>query len=157
MKISKMINLKSLKPLVLTAFFLVFIGGNMFAQDGKAIFNANCAACHKPDKDFVGPALMGAKARWEENSSIENLYKWVQNSGALIEEGDAYANKLIKKWKAPMPPQALSIEEIDAVMEYVDTPVETAVADGGNGNANAEPIVEAPQETATWLWWLLEL
>jgi len=155
MKTSKMINLKSLKPLVLTAFFLVFIGGNGFAQDGKAIFNANCAACHKIDKDFVGPALIGAKARWEENSSIENLYKWVQNSGALIEEGDAYANKLIKKWKAPMPPQALSIEEIDAVMEYVDTPIETAVVDGGNGNANTEPIVETPEETATWLWWLI--
>ncbi len=155
MKTSKMINLKSVKPLFLTAFFLIFIGGNLFAQDGKSLFNANCAACHKVDKDFVGPALAGSRARWEENSSIDNLYKWVQNSGALIEEGDAYANKLIKKWKAPMPPQALTNEEIDAIMDFVDTPVEAPIAKDGGDNANADVLIEEPKGTSTWLWWLI--
>ncbi len=153
MKTSKMINLKSVKTLVLSTFFFTFFSGNLTAQDGKALFNANCAACHKIDKDFVGPALLGAKARWEENSSTENLYKWVKNSGALIEEGDAYANKLIKKWKAPMPPQALTDEEIDAIFEYVETPQEAAPAEGGD--ATAEVLPAEPQETSTWLWWLM--
>ncbi|HIP36301.1 MAG TPA: c-type cytochrome [Crocinitomix sp.] len=154
MKTSKMINLKTVKPLVLAAFFLIFIGGKMFAQDGKALFNANCAACHKIDKDFVGPGLLGAKARWEENSSLDNLYKWVKNSGELIEEGDAYANKLIKKWKAPMPPQSLTNEEIDAIFDFVETPVETTATKGG-GEKTSEIVNETPKGTSTWLWWLI--
>ena len=27
---------------------------------GEALFKANCASCHKPDKDFTGPALKGS-------------------------------------------------------------------------------------------------
>ena len=45
---------------IFTSIFLVVllsINVESFAQDGEALFKANCAACHKPDKDFTGPAL----------------------------------------------------------------------------------------------------
>jgi len=149
MKMSKMLNIKSVKPLVLMAFFLVFLGGKTYAIDGESVFKANCAACHKVDKDFVGPGLKGSQARWEENSSAENLYKWVQNSSELIDNGDAYAKKLFSKWNSmPMPPQALSNEEIDALFEYVEN-VPEAVAPV----VAVEEEVKAPVEESNWLWY----
>jgi hypothetical protein len=32
--------------------------------DGKLLFNANCASCHKMDRKLTGPALLGARDRW---------------------------------------------------------------------------------------------
>jgi len=150
MKILKMLNIKSIKPLVLVAFFL-FLGSKTYAIDGESVFKANCAACHKIDKDLVGPALRGAVSRWEENSSKENLYKWVKNSSELIDEGDAYAKKLLSKWNnMPMPSQAVSNEEIDALFDYVDNyeaPIKAIVA---------EDVAEvAPIETSNWLWYVI--
>jgi len=150
MKMSKMLNIKSVKPLVLMAFFLVFLGGKTYAIDGESVFKANCAACHKIDKDFVGPALKGSQARWEENSSLDNLYKWVQNSGELIDNGDGYAKKLFAKFNSmPMPPQAVTNEEIDALFEYVESYVveEKAVV------VDEEP--KAPVEESNWLWYVI--
>ena len=154
MKMSKMLNIKTFKPLVLTAFFLVFLGNKTYAADGESVFKANCAACHKINKDFVGPALKGTQERWAENSSLENLYKWVQNSQGLIDEGDAYAKKLYGKWGSIMPPQAVTTEEIDAVFEYVEnftTPPPPPPPTGSNVVANG------PQESSSWLWWVIAL
>ena len=58
------------------------------AQDGKALFQANCASCHNPLKDATGPALKGMD---ERVPSKEWLYKWVHNSAAVIASGDKYA------------------------------------------------------------------
>ena len=150
MKMSKMLNIKSVKPLVLMAFFLVFIGSKTYAIDGETVFKANCAACHKVGKDFVGPALKGAQARWEENSSIENLYKWIQNSGELIDNGDAYAKKLFSKWNnSIMPPQAVSNEEIDALFEYVEN--YTVPTPPPSTDVEVVEIVEE----SNWLWYII--
>jgi cytochrome c551/c552 len=149
MKMSKMLNIKTVKPLILMAFFLVFLGNKTYAADGEAVFKANCAACHKINKDFVGPALQGTQERWAENSSLENLYKWVKNSQGLIDEGDAYAKKLYGKWGSIMPPQAVTAEEIDAVFEYIENPPVGQITP-------IEPKVElAPQESSSWLWWVI--
>jgi len=151
MKMSKMLNIKSVKPLVLMAFFLVFLGGKTYAIDGETVFKANCAACHKVGKDFVGPALKGAQSRWEENSSIENLYKWVQKSSELIDNGDVYAKKLLSKWNGSiMPPQALSNEEIDALFEYVESYAPTVPVD--NVVDEELPVIV---EESNWLWYVV--
>ncbi|HEU4903366.1 MAG TPA: cytochrome c, partial [Flavisolibacter sp.] len=62
-------------------FFLSYI--SLQAQDGKAIFSANCATCHALDKALTGPALRGVETRgpW---TSRANLVKWVHNPGAFI-------------------------------------------------------------------------
>jgi mono/diheme cytochrome c family protein len=153
MKMSKMLNIKSVKPLILMAFFLVFLGSKTYAIDGESVFKANCAACHKVGKDLVGPALKGTQARWEENSSIENLYKWVKNSQGLIDEGDVYAKKLYAKWGSIMPPQAVSNEEIDAIFEYVEGYTTPLPPTGGPdvGVDTTEPI----EESTSWLWYVI--
>ncbi len=87
--------------------------------DGKAIFQANCAACHNPIKDATGPALQGADGRVP---SKEWLYEWIHNPAAKIASGDAYANKLYDDWgKTQMTAfPDLTEAEIDAVIAYVN-------------------------------------
>jgi len=42
------------------------------AQDGKALFQANCASCHNPIKDATGPALQGITGRAPPQSGSTN-------------------------------------------------------------------------------------
>jgi cytochrome c2 len=90
-----------------------------FAADGEALFKANCANCHKPDKDFTGPALKGVRGRVP---SKDWVYQWVANSGTL-RESEPYAKALFQKWnKSPMTAfgTQLKKEDIDAILDYVD-------------------------------------
>ncbi len=106
---------------IFTSIFLVvllFINVQTFAADGEALFKANCASCHKPDKDFTGPALKGWKERVPGGDYI---YNWIHNS-ATLRETDPYAKALFEKWnKVQMTsfPQ-LKKEDIDAILKYVD-------------------------------------
>jgi mono/diheme cytochrome c family protein len=98
---------------------VLFSNFSSSAQDGKAIFQANCASCHNPIKDATGPALQGVDKRVP---SKEWIYNWVHNSAKVISSGDKYANDLYNKWnKTAMTafPQ-LSNAEIDAVVKYVN-------------------------------------
>lgn len=95
---------------------LLSINVKTFAQDGAALFKANCASCHKVDKDFTGPALKGWKDRVPAGDWIHN---WVHNPAA---QNDAYATALKAKRKPVVMtsfPQ-LKNEDIDAIMKYVD-------------------------------------
>jgi mono/diheme cytochrome c family protein len=120
----------------------------LYAQ-GEKLFKGNCAACHKPDKDMTGPALKGAKARWEGKGDI---YSWVKNSSAYIATGNSYAKELFEKWnKSVMTSQALTDAEIDAVLHYTDNFAPPAPAQGG-------PVAAAPVEEPSTAWqWLLVL
>src|SRR5690606_4247892 len=112
-----------------------------------------CASCHKPDKDMTGPALKGARQRWIDNSSEENLYDWVKNSGAVIASGDAYANSLFSKWnKSVMNPQPVSNEQIDLILEYADTYTPAISSTGGPGTVG---VTANDEESSSWFWWLL--
>ena len=91
---------------------------NAWAQDGKALFVANCASCHGTIKDAVGPALAGADARWP---SAELLHKWVRNWEDAVATGDAYAVKMKDKYPTAMNKfPALKDEEIDAIIKYAN-------------------------------------
>lgn len=116
---------------------------------GEKVFKGNCAACHKPDKDMTGPALKGAKARWEGKGDI---YAWIKNSTAYLGAGNAYANALFTQWaKSPMTANAVTDAEIDAVLHYVDNYAPPAPAQGG-------PVTTAPEPESSTAWqWLLIL
>jgi len=96
---------------------------------GKAIFNTNCAACHKLDAKATGPALRGVADKYDK----EWIYKWVHNSADLIKSGDADAVKVFEENnKIPMTafPQ-LSNEDIDNILAFTSAPIEEAPAAAG--------------------------
>jgi cytochrome c2 len=97
---------------------LVSFTNNGFAQNGEALFKANCASCHKVDKDFTGPMLKGARDR-EPNA--EWAYKWVNNVNTMVET-DPYAKALMAKMGSKMTQFNLKKEEIKAILDYADAP-----------------------------------
>jgi mono/diheme cytochrome c family protein len=90
------------------------------AVAGKALFNANCAACHKLDAKMTGPALRGVTAR----HSREWLQKWIPNSKALIASGDAEAVKIYNEYNKVAMNQfpQLSVVDVDNIIAYTDSP-----------------------------------
>jgi len=105
------------------------------AVKGKELFNSNCAACHNLDNKMTGPALRGVSAKYD----MPWLYKWINNSSALIKSGDAKAVKVFEENnKSVMTsfPQ-LSKTDIDNIIAYTNEP-------------KAEPVVSAaPPGTST--------
>jgi cytochrome c551/c552 len=123
--------------LLLLAFILLHSFTSVAQPDGKALFQANCAACHNPIKDATGPALKGVSARVPNK---EWLYKWIKNSAAVISSGDKYANEIYTKWnKTAMTAfPALTNEEIDAIIKYCE--------DYEAPTAKPTPGAETPKE-----------
>jgi len=116
-------KLKGIASFSISLFsILIFLSGSIQAQDGEKLFKANCASCHKIDKKLIGPALAGVEDRWE---SQENLYAWIKNSQDYLAKnsGDSYASELFESYnKSVMTAQALSDEEIGAVLDYIKNP-----------------------------------
>ncbi|MEW5674804.1 c-type cytochrome [Flavobacterium enshiense] len=132
------------KKLLFSLALVLSLSLNIFAQDpaaaapaapaagagdpvaGKAIFNANCAACHKLDAKMTGPALRGVAEKYDKAW----MYKWIKNSGELIKSGDAQAIKVFEEnGKVAMTafPQ-LSDADIDNILAYTSQPKEEAPA-----------------------------
>ncbi|MCH8535366.1 MAG: c-type cytochrome [Flavobacteriaceae bacterium] len=89
-------------------------------QKGKELFNSLCAACHKPYKKAVGPALHGIT----ERRDLDWIYAWTKNSKELIDSGDSEAIEIYEEYnRQAMPafPQ-LSNEDIDDIIAYVEQP-----------------------------------
>ena len=96
------------------------------AAAGKAIFNAQCAACHKLDAKMTGPMLRNIGAKHDR----EWLYKWIRNSSEMIKSGDPEAVKLWEEYK-PSVMNAfpnLTNADIDNIIAYTDAPIVAAVA-----------------------------
>lgn len=155
MKLSNRLKIKGLKSVAIVATFLFSVGNSALAQDaakGEKVFKANCAACHKIDKKLVGPALSGMSARWEENSSVENMYKWIKNSQDFVKTGDSYAKQMLSDYNGSvMPAQAVSDEDITDLIEYINNPPAGAV----KPKIVESEIVTAEPETSNWLWWVI--
>ncbi len=108
-------------------------GGDPIA--GKALFNSNCAACHKLDGKATGPGLRGVIGRHAKDW----FYKWIANSSELIKSGDADAVKLFAdNNKLPMTPfPQLSKQDVDNILAYtseVAPPPPATVAVPGTAN-----------------------
>lgn len=108
----------------------LLFANQLTAQDGKALFQANCASCHALNKKLTGPALAGFEERgpWSDR---KKLYAWVRNP-AGFGKTDAYAGGLIKEYGVLMTafPQ-LADGEIDAIAAYINTPPPTPPPGGG--------------------------
>ena len=132
--------------------FFVLLSGSFAAiagPDGAALFKANCAACHHPEKTVTGPPLKGIRGSLPEKPWV---YSWVKGSGTLIAANDPEALRIYNKFnKTAMTPfPQLSNEEIDAILDYADSwkaPVEITP----DGPKTGEP------ETNNWVYIVITL
>jgi cytochrome c2 len=102
-------------------FLVAFLSFNndVFAADGAGLFKANCASCHKPDKDYTGPMLKGAR---ERAPNPDWTYKWLANNNVnTMLDTDPYAKGLLAKYGGSrMTAQNLSKEEAKAILDWAD-------------------------------------
>lgn len=125
---------------ILIVFAGFFTGTSVKAQDGKVLFQTNCASCHQVHKKLTGPALAGVEERWPNK---KNLYAWIRNSAAFLKTGDAYANNLYNEYNKVAMNQfpGLTDGEIDAILGYIKS-----VPAPGTGPAGGGAAVGAPAE-----------
>ncbi|MGB0838941.1 MAG: c-type cytochrome [Chitinophagales bacterium] len=137
-------NLKSIKLLFILLFTCFLIGNTAYAQvnrdaaeykAGKTIFKGKCTSCHKINEKLVGPALTGVYDKYER----EWLYSWIKNSQAMVKAGDPQAVSIFNEYNGSvMTAFALSNEEIDNVLYYIQAETELGPESGGialNGEA----------------------
>ena len=108
------------------------------ADDGAAIFNAKCAACHTIGKGkTVGPDLKGITSA----EPHDWLVKWISSPSSMVSSGDATAAKLVKQYPLQMPDLGLSQADVEAVLTYI-----SQQSGGGAGAtaAAAAPAVAYP-------------
>jgi len=132
------------RPIVKTFIFsillstLVSMGFTGYAQeDGKALFQTNCASCHNPVKVVLGPALKGVEERVPDKKL---LYDWIKNNKAVLAGGNPYFTALYNQYnKTQMNTfPNLSDKEIDAILKYVEDFKVEAVPTGGAEGGGAQ-------------------
>jgi len=135
--------LKSI-PLLLILAFINTPGAQ--AQDGKALFQTNCAQCHNPIKVITGPALKGVTERVTDRNL---LHAWIRNNTKVLASGNVYFNNLFNQYgRAPMNTfPGLTDPEIDAILNYVNSYTDPLA----RTNTSLNPS-EAPPEDHTFLY-----
>lgn len=150
--------MKTIKHIFFISICLLF-SFKLSAQDGEKLFKAKCNTCHMIGKDGTGPNLAGKKQQWIDAGEGELIYEWVTNSLTLIGSGKSTMAAAAKSFSATdMPPQPVSKEEIDAILDYVDNYVEPT--ETPDANPSGEPtVVYVPnyEENLTLFYFLVIL
>lgn len=114
-------SLRTVKKLISSLLLpaLILFSFTVSAQDGKALFQANCAQCHNPIRVVTGPALQGADSRIPDSNL---LHAWVHNNRTVLNSGNKYFNDLFNTYgKVAMNTfPNLTNKEIDAIIKYAD-------------------------------------
>ncbi len=99
-------------------FLSLSLGTSASAQDGKTLFQTNCAACHAVHKKSTGPALTGVEDRWPDKAK---LHAWIKNNASVLKSGDKYANDLYLEYNKTAMNLFPNItdKEIDAILGYI--------------------------------------
>lgn len=87
-------------------------------EAGEILFKSNCAACHKIEKEVIGPKLKGVSNKYEK----EWLYAWIRNSQKLIKSGDDRANALYNEYNQSVMTAfpTLTDEDIEHILTYIE-------------------------------------
>jgi len=131
---------------------VVFYGNPSMAQDGKALFQSDCASCHNPIKQVTGPALKGVTSRVPDKKL---LYSWIRNNAAVLASGNKYFNDLYVQFsKTPMNTfPTLTDAEIDAILKYIETYPEP----GPGGKGPVPNMGQAPEDDNSLLYGILTM
>ena len=108
-----------MRPLLLIAIVLLLSFDALSQEDGKSLFQSNCAQCHNPIRVITGPALKGITERVTDRKL---LHDWIHNNNAVLASGNTYFNDLYNSYgRAPMNifPN-LSDTDIDAILKYIE-------------------------------------
>src|SRR3990170_6600252 len=117
------------------------------AEQGEAIFQKNCSACHTVGGGrSAGPDLAGVTARRDRAW----LVRIITAPGALLDSGDPVARKLLEEFRGlRMPDLGITPKETDAILSYLAeesaspaTDAQTPPSPGGERpSAGGEPEV----------------
>lgn len=102
-------------------------------EEGQLIFQQRCTGCHTIGSGkLAGPDLEGVLTR-RDPSWVKNF---ISNPTQMIADEDPIALELVKEYTIQMPDLALSEQEVDAILVYLENP-----------SAAPEPIQPVPQLT----------
>ncbi len=87
-------------------------------ENGKTLFKANCANCHKLKNDYTGPEVAGITHR----RNLQWIYEFIHNPGEMIRH-NADAKKLATYWKPTVMTAfpALTHYDINNILAYIET------------------------------------
>lgn len=144
-------NIFFLSALVLLPFCLE---AQPDADAGKLLFKNNCAQCHAKNMKSAatGPALGGFEERWTDYPR-EDIYKWIRNSQAMINEGHPRAVELWNEYK-PTVMQAfpsLTDEDMESIILYINCMFDGSCVPGAGPGSEVAQTVEV-KTTPTWLY-----
>ena len=84
------------------------------AEQGAAVFNSKCAACHKMNQRYVGPALGDVLDR----RTPEFIMNMMLNPDEMIKQHPE-AKQMLAEFLTPMPDQNLTEDDARAILEYL--------------------------------------
>ncbi|MEM9647658.1 MAG: cytochrome c [Bacteroidota bacterium] len=87
------------------------------ANQGKAVYDQMCLACHRVGKKFIGPAPDGIL----ERRTPEWVMNMILNPEGMVKEDPLAKDLLIEFNGSPMANQGLTEEQARAVLEYFRT------------------------------------
>jgi len=97
-------------------------------EKGRLLFHSYCNSCHYPLSNGLGPALSGAKGRWERAGSFKGktgdewLKMWVRNWKDVVAAGYPYGVEMAKSRENEMNMFInLKDYQIDLILNYVDS------------------------------------
>lgn len=87
------------------------------AAKGADVFKANCTACHRPDKKFIGPAPKGIL----ERRTPEWIMNMIMDPEGMV-KNDPLAGDLLREFNgSPMANQGINEEQARQLVEYFRT------------------------------------
>tara|TARA_R110002096_G_scaffold135456_2_gene287312 strand:+ start:228138 stop:228620 length:483 start_codon:yes stop_codon:yes gene_type:complete len=85
--------------------------------EGKALFDKNCAACHKPDKKYIGPAPKDILNR----RTPEWVMNMIMNPTEMVQKDPIAKQVLAEANGAIMADQNIQEEDARKILEYFRT------------------------------------
>gem|GEM_PF-5155168 len=98
--------------------FLLLNGFVLCAQEGEALYKANCAACH----NIEGTPLMGPNLKdITKTRQKEWIKRFITDSRKMYDQGDAEAKAIIDEYKGMlMPAFNFSDAQLESIISYLD-------------------------------------
>lgn len=96
------------------------------AEDGKAIFQSQCASCHSVNKQLIGPALANVDQRHTEAW----IMQFIRSSQKMVKSGDKQAAELFNKYQIVMPDHPdMTDLQIKSILSYIKSATEEITGD----------------------------